>query len=171
LFISEDFDSQHLFNIDSREVNFREHYSKKLEDHYYPRWDIRTPDEFVNKRLKKGEIVIISEQLNEFYLNKVDYIYLDYTDNVNFRGISILNGKRERWTGANLIYTSSDLIDLLLKKDSPKWLILNTVWGVRFLKADSFFVKFKNYEVFRNTDTTTIVYKIPPSPEINQIIE
>lgn len=167
LVISEDFNIYHLYNIDSRNVNFREHYSKKLKDHYYPRWDVRTPDEYVNRNLKKGDIVIIDEQLSEFYLKRVDYIYKDYTDNVEFPGISVLNGTKERWTGANLIYTAPGLINFLLHKDSDKWLIINTVWGIRFLKADSFFVKFKKYEVFNNFDTTTVVYKIPPKPDVN----
>jgi len=163
LMLSEDFNINHLKNIDSKEINFRMNFSLPLTEHYYPRWDVKTPAEVINKNAGLNDIVIINEQINDYYLNKLNYIYRDY-HGADFPGESVDIGRMERWTGAKLIYDDKKLIDLLKKDDRIKWLLLNTIWSTRFLKADSFFVQFNKYAVYANDDSSAIVYKIPPNP-------
>jgi hypothetical protein len=166
LFISEDFNINHLYNIDSKAINFRENFSFAQKIHYYPRWDTRAPAEVINRNLNDSDIVITNKQMNDFYLKKLNYIYIDYRES-DFPGIFVDNGKKERWTNANLIYDDKSLINLLKDKDSTKWLIINTMWGTGFLKQDHFFKEFSKYAIYSNDDSSAIVYKIPPHPVIN----
>lgn len=160
LFLSEDFNLKTLYKIDSREINFRYKMSLAQKVHYYPRWDTRTPAELVNRLASPEDYIISNEQVNEQYLRKLDYLYIDYRSE-SLAGVSVDEGKRERWTGAKLIYDNKFLTNLLLEPNVTKWLIINTQWGTRFLKKDNFFTDFKKYAVFANFDSSAIVYKIP----------
>ncbi len=53
LFASEDFNPYHIWNIDSKEVNFRTIYTDAEEGHYYWRSDVRGVANIINKKLKK----------------------------------------------------------------------------------------------------------------------
>ena len=79
-YLSEDFNLKHIANIDSKEVNFRNGLSRTEVNHYYPRWDTKSPADFINQRLKKNETVIINEQVYEYYLNRIDYLYYNYSN-------------------------------------------------------------------------------------------
>jgi len=107
LFLSEDFNLNHLFNIDSKNINYRIGMNRELTSHYYPRWDFRTPAEFINKNIQLNDIVIINEQINSYYLDRLDYIYRDYRGK-NFSVESVEGGKKEIWTGAKLIFDSQN---------------------------------------------------------------
>lgn len=160
LIASEDFNLNHLFRIDSKEINFRQNMTLAEKIHYYPRWDTRAPAEFINERRKSNDIVIINEQVNDFYLDSLSYVYRDYRS-INFKGESIDRGRKERWTDAGLIYDDKDLINLLRNGNNTKWFLLNTIWSTRFLREDSFFVYFDKYAVYANNDSSAIVYKVP----------
>lgn len=160
LIISEDFNLKHLFKIDSKEINFRQNMTLAKKIHYYPRWDTRAPAEFINERRKSNEIVIINEQVNDFYLDTLSYVYRDYRS-VNFSGESIDHGRKERWTDAGLIYDDKELINLLRRGNNTKWFLLNTIWSTRFLRQDSFFIYFDKYAVYASDDSSAVVYKVP----------
>ena len=157
--VSEDFNLNHLINIDSEKVNYRINYTYDQKDHYYPRWDTRTPAEIINKHARPSDIIITNEQVNDFYLKRLDYVYVDYRGNMS--GVSATQGKKEIWTNASLIYDDKRLINLLEQYKERKWVIINTVWGIRFLKNDNFFNEFKKYIFYTNPDSSAIVYKIP----------
>ena len=163
LFLSEDFNLNHLYNIDSKKITFRENFSLAEKVHYYPRWDTRTPAEIINKNIKNNDIVITNKQLNSIYLNRLNYVYIDYR-NSDFAGIYVDDGKKERWTNTNLIYSDKELINLLENYNSTKWLIINTLWGTGYLKESNFFNEFRKYEIYSNKDRSAILYKIPPRP-------
>ena len=160
LFFSEDFNLNHLVNIDSKEINYRINFPLVQKIHFYPRWDTRSPSEFINRNANDSDIVIINEQVNDFYLNKLDYIYRNY-QGVEFPGESVDNGKKERWTDANLIYTNKQFIDLLKDNVHRKWLIVNTLWEKQTQEQNNFFRDFGKYAVYTNKDSSAIVYKIP----------
>lgn len=163
LVFSEDFKLYHLVKIDDREINFRNHMSLAQKSHFYPRWDMRTPAEIVNKYAKPSDIVISNEQVNDFYLKELDYIYVDYRGRLN--GVSVNSGKKELWTNANLIYTDKDFLKLLFSNNNTKWLIVNKERGVGFLEKDNFFKNFKKYSIYANPDSSAILYKIPSNIE------
>ena len=160
LVISGDSNLKHLFKIDSKEINYRTEFTYAQQRHYYPRWDTRTPAEIINKNSKSGDVIITNHQVNAYYLNKCDYVYVDYRS-IRFGGVSMDYGKKERWTGANLIYDDTSLINLLFNNDNTKWLIINTLWDINYLKKDNFFNEFKKYSVYVNSDSSAILYKIP----------
>jgi len=167
LLISEDFKLNHLLNIDSKEINFRINFSLAEKVHYYPRWDTRTPAEMINNNASSDDLIITNEQVNDFYLKRLDYVYIDYRGKL--QGVSVDQGKKELWTNANLFYDDKDLINFLLKANKTKWLIINTLWGIRILRQDNFFQSFKKYAVYANPDSSAILYKIPPNPKIGNM--
>jgi hypothetical protein len=166
LMTSEDFNVRHLVNIDTPKVNYRVNDSFALKSHYYPRWDTRTPAEIINRDSKKGDIIITNQQVNDFYLNRLSYVYIDYREADRFEGVSVDSGKEERWTGAGLIYSTNNLIHFLLYNANTKWFIVNTLYDINYLQQERFFKEFKKYAVYANSDSSAILYKIPPKPEV-----
>jgi len=161
--VSEDFNLKHLLNINTNAINYRYNFSKNLENHYYTRWDTRTPAEIVNKESRDEDIIIVTHQSNSFYLNRLDYVYIDYRG-IPFKGVSINHGKQERWTGAKLIYDYQYLIDFLENHEKTKWLIVNMEWGTRYLAKSDFFEIFNKYVFYATQDSSALLYKIPPNP-------
>jgi len=168
LLISEDFNMYHLLNIDSRNVNFRTGYSKAEKVHFYPRWDTRSPAEYINARSKSSDVIISNEQVNDLYLKKLTYIYRDYR-NADFSGESVEGGKKERWTNANLIYSDTQFLNVVKRDTLTKWVLINTMWGTRHLKETNFFKRYKKYAVYANYDSSAIVYKISSERFHNQL--
>lgn len=158
LYFSEDFNLMYLLNIDSYDTNFRVKQSLELKKHFYPRWDVRTPAQFVNENSLPDDVIISNEQINEKYLNRLDYVFIDYRGKM--AQISVAGGSLERWTGAKLIYKYEQLVEIIKKQKKNTWLIINTLWGKKLLEEEVFFEKFKKYEMFTNNDSSAIVYKI-----------
>lgn len=158
LILSEDFELQHMVHIDSPEVNFRSNYNLPLTIHYYPRSDSRTPAEVVNNEASSDDIIITNEHTSEYYLKKLDYFFSDYKG-VEFRSESALNGTKERWTNANLIYKYSDLNNMIDNRTRNVWLIINTMWALDELNY--IVEKYKKYIHFKGIDGRILVYKIP----------
>ncbi len=159
LIISEDIQFRHLINIDSPEVNFRVGYSYAEKSHYYPRWDARTPSQIVNKEARGNDMILTNDEICDFYLNRLDYLYENYKSR-DFQIESVQNGTKERWTNSNLIYTYDDLLLKLFSSPGTKWLIINTMWGVRDLERAGFFEKIHPYLYFKCIDNLTFLYKI-----------
>lgn len=159
LLFSEDFELKHLLNIDSAEINFRKNLSLPLVIHYYPRLDTEAPDDLVDKESKKDDITITNEQLSEFYLDKLDYIFRDYKG-AEFSSESVLKGTKERWTNAKLIYRYSDLNNMIDTSHHRTWLIINTTWAWAVPGLDSLIIKYKPYLYYKSIDGKTLLYKI-----------
>ncbi len=158
LILSEDFEIQHTVHIDSPDVNFRTNYNLPLTIHYYPRSDSRTPAEVVNNEAFSDDIIISNEHTSEYYLKKLDYFFSDYKG-VEFRSESALNGTKERWTNANLIYKYSDLNNMIDNRTRNVWLIINTMWALDELNY--VVEKYKKYLHLTGIDGRILVYKIP----------
>lgn len=159
--LSEDFNLRHLVYIDSKEVNFRMHYNRALANHYYQRWDIRTPSEIINKELKPGDLVIANQLEVQQYLKKIDYIFIDYR-NPRLWQQSVLGGKKEKWTNANLLYKLSDLENVLSNTNSTIWFIeyRHNAYRTKELEEISFYEKFGKYFYYSSIDKKINVYKI-----------
>ena len=124
MFFTEDYDYSHAFNIDEPEYNFRENYNDMLKRHFYRRYDIRTPAEYVNKNINPNEIVIVNEMVLEYYLKKVDYIFIEYKSR-RFPILSTKNGKKERWTNSDLIYEKKSLVEMLNNSKKTIWFVVH----------------------------------------------
>jgi len=158
--VSEDSSANHLFNIDSVEINFRNNMSDKLRDHFYPRWDSRSTAELINKNANKNDIIISDEQISSFYLKRLDYLYRNYTSN-DFKIESVESGKKERWTNARLVYKYSELLKILSKDETIKWFIINKTYGIKEFEKKRLFDQLEKFQYYKSYDETTYLYKIP----------
>jgi hypothetical protein len=160
MLISKDWNTNHIFNVDSYDINFRTVYSNNynLTKHYYPRRDKADPAEYVNKNRKEDDIVIISEIPFDYYLDRFDYVYRSF-DHKEFGAISCDQGKLERWSNAPLIYKEKDLYNLIENAKSYVWLILLE----RRKNSDQINIrkKYNSSSIHRSPDNEYIIYKIP----------
>jgi hypothetical protein len=160
LSISEDYNFRHLVNIDSEEVNFRINYNYQKTRHFYPRYDVRTPAEVINKHVQADDLVIINEINLEYYLNKLDYIFIDYRSR-RFPILSTLEGTRERWTSAKLIYKISDLQKMLTEPKQTIWFMVHKkVYIQQPLIEMDFYNKFSEFLFYESIDKMVQVYRI-----------
>lgn len=163
LVFSEDFSINHIKNIDSKEFNFRTVYNENIKRHYYPRWDVKTPAEIVNKQAHHDDIIIIDELNIEYYLDRLDYVYLNY-NNPNFTILSVNSGANERWTNSKLIYRNIHLLDKI--KESQ-----NNIWFITIHKPEleriNFKENFSKFLYYKSIDNAIFVYKIPGGTEIS----
>ncbi|MCP4970188.1 MAG: hypothetical protein GY932_06295 [Arcobacter sp.] len=154
--LSKDFNAYHLLNIDNEEVNYRMIYkSNHIKKHLYRRWDVITPTEFIKKNLQEGDLIIINENSQEYYLPRVDYYNIDYK-NSGFIAISVDNGERERWSNAKLIYQNEDLIRFIENRKTTIWF---TVFPENWLFDIGFYERYKDYLVCEGIDELVKVYK------------
>lgn len=155
--ISEDFKIDHMINIDSKDVNFRNNLSLPLKIHYYPRWDTKTLSDIINSQGEPDDIVITNEHTSDHYLKRLDYIFRDYKG-TDFKGESILSGKRERWTNAKLIYSYAALNSFIDNSSGVIWLIINSMWSLDELK--SLVKKYDKFLYAKGLDGNSYLFKI-----------
>lgn len=160
IIFSEDFRLNHLINIDSKEINFRMDYNSALAEHYFPRRDVRSPAEYINRHIGENDVVISTKRDVEYYLSKLDYYY-EYLHSVELPGILACNAKKEIWTNANLVYHESELLDIIENRTATVWLIINTdkyLWHKNIEKIIS--DNYKQYKQYTSIDGFFDVYKI-----------
>jgi hypothetical protein len=126
--LTEDFGWAHMMHIDSMAWNYRLPLGKALTEHYYPRRDYRTPAEFVNRRARPKDVIIITSSSIAYYLKRTDYVYRNFR-NSEFAAFACDHGQRERWTGARLLYRKQDLFNVIDKAPGNVWLIADRLWG------------------------------------------
>jgi len=119
---TEDFSFSHMKRIDSKEINFRLNYAPSRTKHYYTRRDYRTPAQIINENRKKGDIVISTLTPVDYYLEHLDYIYIDSRSG-RLPGVIGCSGTKELWSNANLIYRETDLWNILDNCPSTVWII------------------------------------------------
>ena len=64
-----------------------------------------------------------------------------------------------------VLRSSTDLKNLLVTDDREKWLIINTLWGTRYLKEIAFFKEFQKFMVYSNPDSSAFVYNFPKNDQ------
>jgi len=132
--ISEDFHLNHVSNVSAKEINFRTGMYNKYSPHWYPRADLKSPSEFVNKVYKHGDIVVVGAVTSAYYLEKPYINYITFKSN-RFMLMSRNEGKEEIWTGRPLVYNLIDFFRLVpIDPDNSLWLIA----GIKDCMADSF---------------------------------
>ncbi len=156
---TEDFGIHHLKNIASPEVNFRTNHPTELQELYYARRDFSSPANYVNENANSTDIVIVFWPVFDFYLEKLDFIYMNYNKK-SFYGYSACNGGREIWTNAPLLYKKNVLYDMIEGSERKIWLIMYTDnWKTEeevFLEK-----KYEKFLSYVNLDKTIQVYRIP----------
>lgn len=124
LFVAtEDFHFAHIQNVSAKELNFRMGEYNKLERLWYPRADLKTPSEYVNKVYKNGDVIVVGVVNSAFYIDKPFVNYITYKSK-RFFNMSRNEGKEELWTGRPLIYNIKDFINLV--PEDPN----NSLWAI-----------------------------------------
>ena len=160
-FCSEDFSFRHIANIDSAAYNFRKTHDIKLAQHYYYRYDHRTPSEFVNANFNIQDKIITTIIPSGYYLMRIDYVYCD-KDVKKFRAIAAKTGTVERWSNATLIYEMDKIFELIeanKKNGNRTWIMLRSKkynWQDDLEKTIT--TKFASNKVFTSVDELVEVF-------------
>lgn len=158
--ISEDFGVFHLMNISSPEINFRMNHTNNMQQHYYIRNDYASPSHFINENMDKGDLIISTVPVVSYYLNKLDYMYIDYKV-PHFSSVSACQGTRDLWSNASLIYTKDDFINRLTKGDKSNWVIAFSSRHPYQNDEDKLLEnEYQSSLVYTNIDKTINVYRI-----------
>ncbi|PIE82885.1 MAG: hypothetical protein CSA09_04875 [Candidatus Contendobacter odensis] len=159
IIISEDFGFDHLFNIDSNRIIYRTDYNHDRAGHYYPRWDFRTVGQYIHDRIEPSDIVVSSARVIHYYLNQMDYYYVEKNAK-KLNGILACKGTKDLWSNANLIYQDKKLEQLLETNPATIWLVLRSYrWISDFEK--NLAIKYKKFHTFESFDKNLNVFRIP----------
>ena len=120
--LTEDFDINHMKKIDRKKVNFRLNYGPSRTRHYYTRRDYRTPAQMINAEIDNTDIVISTLIPVDYYLERLDYIYIDLRSN-ELPGKIACSGTKELWSNTNLLYKEANLWHILDNHSSTVWII------------------------------------------------
>lgn len=146
----EDFDLRHLARIDSAEINYRIGFGRHLHEHYKRRSDYRGPAEYVNRRRRPDEPVVIGESAPDLYLDRVDYRYKRMTENAFENHISC-GLDRDVWADVPVLYKEEQLAALRERSAERIW-IVDDAGSLR---------DWDRYEVYRTEDGRTRVLRVP----------
>ena len=155
-YLSEDHEIKYMYHIAKPEYYLRANQTDALKEHYYPREDTEGSAEYINKRLDESDIIISSQVHVKSYLEKLDYIYIDFHDS-QFSDLSIQTGRKERWTGSGFIYLYDDLLEILAQNQVNIWFITKRDW--LWLEINGFYEQFSDRIVYEGRDGRMIVYK------------
>jgi uncharacterized membrane protein len=157
VFVSEDFEFAHLKNIASAEINFRASYNAKLAEVYYDRNDHATPARYINEHSAAGDMVISTLSVVPFYLNHLDYRFIDHRT-IEFQAQSACGGTKAIWSNTDLIYRESDLFKIIDSSRTPVWVVMS---AGEFFDLNRHFEKTYGVEaVYHNLDDTIVVYRV-----------
>lgn len=125
LFIAtEDFHIGHIMNVSSMEYNFRLGENRKFSSHWYPRADLKTPSEYVNKVYREGDVIVVGVIGSAYYLDKPFVNYITFESD-RFFALSRKEGKEEQWTGRPLIYNLEQFLNLVpFNRNKSVWVIV-----------------------------------------------
>lgn len=120
---TEDFNLHQVFNVSSKDINFRMGKYSIYSSHWYPRADFETPAQYVNEAYADGDIVVVDYSPISEYL-KVPFINFISPELDRFTGEARKEGREQIWTGRPLIYDFDSLINIIPKEnDGFLWLI------------------------------------------------
>jgi len=122
--ITDDFHIVHVLDVSSKEVNFRMGKYEKFQEHWYERFDYKTPALYVNEHFKNGDVVIIDSNPFSEYLNTPSSYFFSPRNTYWFGQFSRNFGREEIWSGFPMISTLSSIAELVPKnKKNSLWLI------------------------------------------------
>ncbi|NOX91844.1 MAG: hypothetical protein GXP18_05175 [Gammaproteobacteria bacterium] len=161
--LSDEFSVNHILYIDTPAINFRTAYKDAKAHHYYFREDYKTPAEYINKRLEKNDIVITTVLPAEYYLEKIDFVYVNY-QHTEFKSITREHGKTEKWTNAPLIYSEDTLFQTIDQAIATVWIINKA--KERNVFEENIAARYGSMAVYQNLDSSYDVYMIKPNTEV-----
>jgi len=140
--LSSEFISGHTININSYEANFRVGYDRRLERHYYPRFDYASPAAFVNERAEPTDLILSASVTATHYLERTDAVFVGKTDG-RYQAQACMRGEMERWTGLPLLDETGDIDGITgAAAGSRVWLVADSQALGRALPAEYIAKKF-----------------------------
>lgn len=162
VFIAEDFNLKHIFNIDDPKYMYRTVYSEGQGSQLLPRRDLKAPILYVNERMdRSNELVITDVTIADYYLEKqLDYMYLS-KELKKFWERAVNHGTVDRWSTAPLLYEQKTLEKTIREAGQPVWFIAAAVdW--KGTTDSTFRDVYGEYLVHTNSDSTIDVFYITP---------
>jgi hypothetical protein len=169
--IVEDFSINHMKKIDSKEVNFRMNYKQRIARHFYPRRDYNSPALVINDEISSEDIVISTLTPVDFYIKRIDYIFIDKKSK-RLPGVIACSGSKELWSNAKIIYSEEKLWNIVDDNASVIWLIAASKEKNKSIKrvvnisdeattiSEKIFQKYHSYIFQKSLDKRILVYKI-----------
>jgi Dolichyl-phosphate-mannose-protein mannosyltransferase len=124
---TEDFHVLHVFDVSAPALNFRTGPYSQFADHWYPRFDFKTPVRFVEGEYVEGDVIVLEQVAISQYLGKP---FLNYVpeDSERFRGIARKGGTQELWSGRQLISDHRQLASKVPVNGLNSLWIIGIVW-------------------------------------------
>jgi hypothetical protein len=164
IWLSDDFRLDHMLRIDSMEINYRLVYDEAKKNHYFPRFDYRTPAEYVNRQRGEADVVINSLPPTNHYLDRMDYYYIN-DQHWDFWHVSCDLGSKDRWSNAPLIHSPQALFNLVESAETTVWLLLrHNYWF-----DNDIYTRYRENIVYKSVDGVFDVYRIDKSKARRQV--
>jgi hypothetical protein len=124
---TEDFHLHHVIDVASADLNFRTGSYSRYATHWYPRFDFKTPGDFVEGKCRDGDVVVLEQVAMSRYLKKPFFNYVP-EDSERFTGIARKGGTEELWSGRPLISRPRQLASKVPENGDHSLWIIGIVW-------------------------------------------
>ncbi len=168
--ISDDFSAKDAIEIDSERVNFRLDYDGPRTRHYYPRIDFQSAAEYINSRRQANSILVTAVPVIDYYIkdHQGAYFYLPLTHD-SFTSRSACGGKRDIWSGYDLLYTEDSFKTKIADSNFERWVVIygpgkKITLPPIYKKIDDMLVE---YHQFNSIEDAIHIYKIPKGVQVN----
>ncbi|HUI60270.1 MAG TPA: glycosyltransferase family 39 protein [Steroidobacteraceae bacterium] len=123
--LTEDFQPQHLRDIDSEEISLRLGMSQRLTSHYQARTDTRAAARWLMSHAQRpADLVVSSFPGFDFYYPYSDYYLMEDAD-ARFESWSCARGRYVRWSNLPLL-RSPVALDAQIATGRRVWLVIET---------------------------------------------
>ena len=121
--LTEDFQPEHLWNIDTAAVNFRVGLSEWQVRHYHPRSDLRGASDWLRGHVTADHDLVVSSFPGlDFYYTQEDSFFMEPAD-PRYEEWACDEGTRERWGNRPLVSSLAGLA-ALVSPDRTVWLVI-----------------------------------------------
>lgn len=142
--LSSDFDLQHLLNVSSREVVFRQGDFEHHEGLWYPRDDVVGPARFVTERAAGDSVIVQEAPEVSYYLDRSHALYLA-RDRFRFPNVSRERGTVDFWSGLRLLGTKRDIAAYtscadrvwVVRMSADDWIPIEDAWSKRLRQIET----------------------------------
>ena len=125
LVTADDFSWRHLRHIDSPDVHFRTIYEEDTGRAFWRRLDFRSPAQYINAHVTPSDLIVTTAQPSAYHLARLDAFYLP-RNNIEFRTSMSCEGRKETWTGADLLFEPEQAWAYLEARGRKAWLLIRT---------------------------------------------
>lgn len=154
---AEDYSASHLLNLSDANYNYRIPYQMEQQEHYYVRFDFRSPAQYVEDHKLRGDKVLTSVRVVDHYMSHVDFIYIPEHLRA---GILACGGKCYIWNKYPLISDQAEVKELINEAKDDLWFIIYLRRNIHRDSLDEYIQEqYPQNKVYENFDNSIAVYK------------